>query len=401
MQINSVYGVGSTGRLTQILHRALLADGESSKVLYGRGPDAEDPGVIRLCCDLYGKANSLLSRFTGIRYGGCMSATKKAISAIKQERPDAVHLQCINGNFVNIYRLVSWLNENNIPTVITLHAEFIYTANCGHAFECERWKDGCGQCPRLYKATKSLLVDRTHESFLKMQDAFSGFDENLTVVSVSPWLRKRAESSPILTGKKHRVIPNGVNTEIFCRRKGEELRKKHGIADKKIVFHATAMFRDRDGDIKGGAYVLRLAERMQDVVFVVAGKNDVRGEIPRNVILLGEIKDPVLLARYYSMADLTLLTSRRETYSMVCAESLCCGTPVSGFCAGAPEQISLPEYSSFVPQGDLNALEDCVRHMLGRRFDRLQLAEAARMQYSEERMTSEYKALYREVICGR
>ena len=145
LQINSVYGVGSTGKITQALHTALLADGADSIVLYGRGPDADAPGVYRLCRNLYGRANSLLSRLTGLRYGGCNLATGKALRILSKEQPDVVHLQCINGNFINIYRLISWLKEHQIPTVITLHAEFMYTANCSHAFDCERWKSGCGR----------------------------------------------------------------------------------------------------------------------------------------------------------------------------------------------------------------------------------------------------------------
>lgn len=41
---------------------------------------------------------------------------------------------------------------------------------------------------------------------------------------------------------------------------------------------------------------------------------------------------------------------------MVTAESLCCGTPVVGFKAGAPEQIAIKEFSEFVEYGDLNSL---------------------------------------------
>ena len=97
LQINCVYGVGSTGKLTKALHTALLAEGADSIVLYGRGPDAHAPGVHRLCGNLYGKANSLLSRFTGLSYGGCRLATQKAIRILQKEQPDVVHLQCING----------------------------------------------------------------------------------------------------------------------------------------------------------------------------------------------------------------------------------------------------------------------------------------------------------------
>ena len=54
------------------------------------------------------------------------------------------------------------------------------------------------------------------------------------------------------------------------------------------------------------------------------------------------------------MANLTILTSQFETFSMVCAESLCSGTPVVGFKAGAPEQISIQQYSEFVEYGKID-----------------------------------------------
>ena len=401
LQINCVYGVGSTGKLTAALHTGLLAEGTDSVVLYGRGPDAHAPGVYRLCSNLYGKANSLISRLTGLRYGGCRLSTRNAIHILQKEQPDVVHLQCINGSFINIYRLVSWLKEHRVPTVLTLHAEFMFTANCSHAFDCERWRSGCGSCPRRYEASKSLLFDRTHTSFLKMQQAFSGFGAALRVVSVSPWLMERAKSSPIFSEANHCVILNGIDTGVFRPRREKNLPVTHDVPHKKIIFHATAMFSDVREDPKGGWYVLRLAEEMPDAVFLVAGKHRIHGSIPENVTLLGEIRDQTLLAQYYSLADLTVLASRRETFSMICAESLCCGTPVVGFCAGAPEQISLPQYSRFVPNGDPDALKESVRQMLDAPFDAQQIAQAARERYAKETMIEKYKALYREVLCSK
>lgn len=405
LQINNVYGVGSTGKLTQILHRALMADGIDSVVLYGRGPTAQEAHVYRVCSNLYGKANSFIARITGIPYGGCLWSTRRIKKRIKREQPDVVHLQCTNGNFVNIYRLITWLKERGIPTVLTLHAEFMYTANCGHAFDCEKWKTGCGQCPRLHRATKSRLFDRTHSSFQKMMRAFSGFHTGLNIVSVSPWLMERAKCSPVFAGKNHCTILNGVDIEQFHCRDSSELEKKHKLKQEKVIFHVTAMFRDAEKDPKGGWYLLQLAQRMRErsVLFLVAGKHDIHSSIPDNVILLGEIQDQSLLAQYYSLADLTVLTSKRETYSMVCAESLCCGTPVAGFCAGAPEIISLPQYSRFVPNGDLDKLENCVKHMLEAdlksRSQRIE--EAAHAAYAKEKMVSQYEALYRRMICSR
>lgn len=403
LEINCVYGTGSTGQIVRALHRALPADGFESVVLYGRGEPPTEPGTYRVCGDAYGKLNGLRARLTGLPYGGCGLSTRKVIRFIQKTAPDVVHLHCINGHFVNIYRLVGWLKEQHIPTILTLHAEFMYTGGCPHAFECKKWHTGCGHCPDLKRATKSYFLDRTRTGFSRMRAAFDGF-ENLRVVSVSPWLRERAENSPILRNATHTVVLNGVDTDVFHpydTNDTYDLRRSLGVDGRRVIFHATAMFRDRPGDPKGGGYVFELADRMKDdpVLFVVAGRYELSGKVPANVILLGEVRDPATLAGYYSLADVTLLTSLRETYSMVCAESLCCGTPVVGFRAGAPEGIALPDHSCFVEQGDVDALEAAVREWLPRKAEGAAgLAREARVTYAKETMIKRYEEVYRELL---
>lgn len=400
LQINCVYGKGSTGQIVRMLHHALPADGFESFVLYGRGDPPTEPDTDRVCGDVYGKLNGLRACLTGLPYGGCDLSTRKVIRAIRKTVPDVVHLHCLNGHFVNIYRLVAWLKEHRIPTVLTLHAEFMHTGGCSHAFECEKWRTGCGHCPRPRRATTSYFFDRTGEGYSRMKAAFEGF-ENLRVVSVSPWLRERAEVSPILHEATHEVVLNGVDTEVFHPSDTGDLRKALRVNGRRVVFHATAMFRNRPGDPKGGGYVLELARRMmgEPILFVVAGRYELTGDVPDNVILLGEVRDRELLARYYSLADVTLLTSLRETYSMICAESLCCGTPVVGFRAGAPERISLAAYSCFVEQGDTDALESSVRAWLPRKTREAgDLARDAATTYDKMTMIQQYEEVYRGLL---
>lgn len=396
LQINCVYGKGSTGKITQDIHRELQARGIESVVCYGRGEKVQEPGVYKTCGELYSKFNNLLSRFTGIMYGGCFFSTNRLIRIIQKEQPDVVHLQCINGYFVNIYRLIAWLKDQKIKTVLTLHAEFMYTANCGHALDCDRWKTGCGNCPRLKKETKSILWERTARSFQKMQQAFAGFDEHLTVVSVSPWLKKRAMQSPILKDKNHCVVFNGVDTDVFHPYNTEALRKRHGLTDEKILFHATPFFSNDPEHIKGGYYVLKLAEMLTDrnVKIFVAGDYEAGIQVPENVILLGRVEDQTELARYYSMADVTVLTSKKETFSMVTAESLCCGTPVAGFRAGGPEQIAIPEFSRFVQWGEIAKVAEVIDDFLKENKKQNNVAQYAAQRYSRDTMTEGYLALY-------
>lgn len=396
LQVNCVHNVGSTGKIVYEIHKALKVRGANSIICYGRGKKVKEKDVYKVCGELYAKFNNVMSRFTGLMYGGCYFSTCRLIGIIKKEKPDVVHLHCLNGYFVNIYRLITWLKVNNIKTVLTLHAEFMHTANCVHAFDCEKWKSGCGNCPRCKKETKSLFFDRTHTSWIKMKAAFDGF-KNLTVVSVSPWLMERAKQAPILADKKHCVILNGVNTDIFKNYDTIELRQLHNITHEKIIFHATPMFTDDPMHIKGGYYVLKLARQLQDknIKFFVAGEYSNSLRCPSNVILLGKITDQRELAQYYSMANVTLLTSKRETFSMICAESLCCGTPVVGFKSGAPEQISLSEYSEFVEYGDLVGLKKRVEvRLLETKKQKESLLKQSKEMYAEFTMVKGYLGVY-------
>lgn len=400
LQVNCVYNKGSTGKITHDIHTELLKRGIESVVCYGRGKKINEPLVYKTCGELYSKINHFLARLTGLMYGGCFFSTNKLIRIIKNEKPVVVHLQCLNGFFVNIYRLVSWLKKQKIKTVLTLHAEFMYTANCGHALDCKKWKTGCGKCPRRKRETGSLLLDATHKSWRKMKKAFDGFDNDLIIASVSPWLMERAKLSPILMDKRHEVVLNGVNTDEFYYY-GEDaangLKSELGIPiDKKVVFHATPDFNNDKTHIKGGYYVLKLAEQMEreNVIFVVAGNYQKDLTVAENVLLLGKVIDQKRLAELYSMADVTVLTSKKETFSMVTAESLCCGTPVVGFKAGAPEQIAIPEYSEFVEYGDEKGLLSAVKKIFTDKPPKVDVACAAERKYSKIIMTENYMKIY-------
>lgn len=399
LQVNSVYSKGSTGKIVHDIHTEVQRRGFDSVVCYGRGEHIVEPNLYKICPEWYSKLNNLWSRITGVMYGGLWFSTYKLKRIIEREKPDIVHLHCINGYFVNIYKIIIYLNRRKIKTVLSLHAEFMHTANCGHAFECERWKIGCGHCPRLKQETKSLFFDGTHRSWKLMKQAFDGFGDNLIVTSVSPWLENRASQSPILSNVRHVTVLNGLDTTVFKLYDKKDCRKQFDIpVDKKVIFHATPSFSADKNSLKGGWYVCELAKQMPDVLFVIAGSYADGLSVSANVRLLGRVSNQVDLAKLYSSADMTVLTSKRETFSMVTAESLCCGTPVVGFKAGAPEEIALQEYSRFVEYGDMDALKNAVIKILDMNFERQYICDKAKEKYAKEKMTEAYIEVYKEQV---
>ncbi len=156
---------------------------------------------------------------------------------------------------------------------------------------------------------------------------------------------------------------------------------------------------------KGGQWVIDLAARVQDkpISFLMIG---VRSTIdaPPNVIQLPAIKNPVDLAAHYSLADLFLITSKAETFSLVCAESLACGTPVVGFDSGGPCEVAPQPYGRFVPYGDLAALEAVVLSMQDGRMripDEGECVNYARARFSNENMIQKFLSLYKEMTINQ
>ena len=82
---------------------------------------------------------------------------------------------------------------------------------------------------------------------------------------------------------------------------------------------------------------------------------------------------------------------------MVCAESLCCGTPVVGFEAGAPETISLPKYSAFCRYGDVDSLESLLKKAIQNEAyqNKEDISRQAVSVYGKQNMCERYVRIYK------
>jgi|LSQX01.2.fsa_nt_gb glycosyltransferase involved in cell wall biosynthesis len=279
----------------------------------------------------------------------------------------------------------------------------MYTGGCGYAYDCEKWQSGCGACPKLKEATQSLWIDRTDKAWNLMKKSFTNFD--VQIVSVSDWLDQRAQNSIILENKTFHVIYNGIDTKVFHPRNYENLLEKYKITDEKILLFVTQSYTD---ERKGGKYINELARRLLGYkikIFILGYDGDYK-DLPENITPLRFTKDQNELAEFYSMADLTLLASKRETFSMPVAESICCGTPVVGFKAGAPELIALEGTCEFVEYGDMSAFYEAVMRNIDKKRnlseeEKQKWQAEAQKRYSKESMFAQYEAIYKELANNR
>lgn len=402
LQVNITGKSGSTGKIVNDLRTYLQSKGHDAKVAYSVDNIAAE-GFFKISHRWELALVRRLVLFGRSTYKGNPFAFRRLKKIIERERPDIVHLHCINCGCVNIYKTLEYLAAHKIKTVVTHHAEFFYTGNCPYSFECNKFVDAqCEGCGNLFYATSNKIFANPHKNWLRMCKAVNSFrKEDLLFVSVSPWVKERSLTSSIVNHYPCETVYNGLDTNLFhYRERRDVVENRLALGNRKLVLHVTPNFNPMDkSNIKGGYYVVELAKKMPQLRFlVVASFSENTRNLPDNIQLWGKASSQDELAQLYSTASVTLLTSKKETFSMVTAESLCCGTPVVGFKAGGPESIALEKYSRFVEYGNVEALylEICV--LGAENFDKELISNESRTIYSKEKMSEYYLKLYKRLL---
>ncbi len=393
LYINSVCKSGSTGKIVYSLYTSVNEHGGEAAVCYGRGAELREKNIYKFGLDAETVLHAGLTRITG--FTGCFSAlsTRRLLRFMDEFKPDIIHLHEPHAYFVDLAPLFRYIKMRRIPLVYTFHCEFTYTGKCGFSGDCERWKTGCGKCPRLGEYPKTVFFDFTAKMWREKKALLQG--QNMVICTPSEWLADRVRQS-FLHGYDVRVVPNGIDTELFHPRPYEHLRRRHGLTDEKVVLAvAPYMMAER----KGGRDVLRLAESMknENVKFILIGVDDLSESFPENVIAMGRTENQQELAEYYSMADVFVICSAMENLPTTCIEAVCCGTPVAGFDVGGTAETAPAPMGKFCAFGDIDALRNNVIGFLNDP-PAAELLETARVRYSAEQMYERYSSIYDELL---
>lgn len=401
LQINCVYGSGSTGKITRDIHFGLLKNGIESFVCYGRGRDTEDKNVIRTASEFMSKVRRMESMIDGMPYRFARWTNKKIESEINRIDPDIVHLQCTNGFFVDIYRLLIFLKEKRVPTIITLHAEFMYTGGCGYAVKCDQWENGCTKCGRLKSGLGVIGLDRVRKNYELMFDAIHGF-ANLTIVGVSDWISHRALKSRIMRDCKVITIHNGIETQkVFHPQGTQKVKEKYNLDSNRHII--LSVVPNLESDLKGGKVMMELARLMDasQYQFVVVGAREEVTVKPDNMVVIPYTESQNELSELYSVADVFVIGSKMDNYPTVCIEANSCGTPVVGFDVGGVSETIYPGMGEVVPYGEMENLIRCINKWSELKHSiQEELIAAVIQRNSKERMVEDYMDLYDRVLEG-
>ncbi len=376
LQINSVCGIKSTGRICTDIASVVVENGDECIVAYGR---EGVPEQHRQYAHLIGnkvdvKLHALYSRFFDCAGFKSKKVTKNFIEWIKEYDPDIIHLHNIHGYYLNIEELFKYIKESNKPVVWTLHDCWSFTGHCCY-FDfvgCYKWKDGsCDNCIRKKDYPTSIFLDNSQSNFKRKKALFTS-PENITIVTPSNWLAERVKES-YLSKYPVKVINNGIDTSVF-KPTQNTFKERYNIGDKKVVLAVAAIWDKR----KGLADVIELSKKLDEGyrVVIVGLSQEQLENIPPSIIGITKTNNAKELAEIYSAADVFVNTTYEDNYPTVNLEAQACGTPVVTYeTGGSPEGVD-ENTGIVVKTGDIQALAEAVKkikkpeHIPARSFDK-------------------------------
>lgn len=329
--INATCSSGSTGSIVRQLRDYAIAEAHQVRVFYGADIQTYE-GAMRIGLRSGQVLHALKSRLTGMQGYASRLATRGLLRQLDAFEPDIVHLHNLHANYVNLPMLLGYLAKHDIATVLTLHDCWFFTGKCTYPVQtrCDRWaEDGCRDCPqlRLDNVNPTWLFDRTQRCFEDKKALFAEIPR-LGVVGVSDWITNEARRS-FLTARHPVRIYNWVDRTVFQPRSDgstASLRRRLGIRpDGKMVLFVSSNLSERKGYNVLSSLPGHLDESTK-IVYVGGNKNSL--PLLSEVIAPGPARSQEDLALYYSAADVCVNTTKCETFGLITAESLACGTPV-------------------------------------------------------------------------
>ncbi|MBJ6725363.1 glycosyltransferase [Geomesophilobacter sediminis] len=438
LQVNFLEATGGAARISYDLFRGYRERGHGSYLAVGRKQSADPdvfeipnepmrnrwsgfwrsgerrlteggirllPGLARLLARL-GEPRRWREELAGVE--DCHFPGTARLLDLPSRRPDLLHLHVLHGGYFDL-RLLPELSAA-LPTVVTLHDEWLMTGHCACTLGCERWRTGCGACPDL-ASYPPVKRDATAYNWQRKRMLYR--DSRLYLATPSRWLMDRVYRSMLRPAlAEARVIPNGVDLSVFSPGDRGAARREVGVDEGAwvalFVGHGVVKNRFKDFDtllnavssLPGGTGGRR------PLLICLGEEGETRVAGGAEIRFVGYQGDPHRVARFYRAADVYLHAAHADTFPTTVLEALACGTPVIATAVGGiPEQIDEGESGFLVPPGDPGAMAERIRQLQGNPALRCRMGEyaaaAARRRFSLTRMVDDYIDWYQMIHLRR
>ena len=399
LQINTVCGQGSTGRICTGIADALRDNGHKAYIAYGLG-NCEYPDSIKINSDSKDYfLHNFLSRLTDSEGLHSVQSTRYLLRRIHDIEPDIIHLHTLHGHYINYKILLEYVHYNKIPLVMTLHDCWAFTGHCAHfdMFRCEKWQKHCHGCKYLFTYPQSYFIDRSSRNFELKRKLFTQLSDKLTVVPVSYWLEKLVRKS-FLKEQKIITVHNGIDLSQFYPIDENSIREKYKIKNKYIVLGVALPWSQYKG--LQDFYKLRSLLNENYAIILIGLSDKQKEQLPQGIIGVSPLNDVKILAEFYSAANVLVNTTYCDNYPTVNLEAMACGTAVITYNTGGSPEAITDNTGKIIDQGNITDLAEAIRVVCTeqKKYSRIYCVERAKKYFDKHKCFQKYIDIYDNII---
>ena len=319
--------------------------------------------------------------------------------------PDIAHLHSLHGSYFDIRAIPEIAAQ--VPVIITMHDAWLLTGHCAQPLGCDRWRTGCGDCPRL-DLYVPIPRDASAQNRRVKREALLG--RRVGLATPSRWLMRMVEDSGLAEAPiDARVVPNGVDTRVFSLGDKARARAELGLPqDRTIVAFAARSpednpFKDFDTLTEALQTVAAAGDAGGILLLAIGGSQEATLMGPAEVRVIPFVDESERMAQFYQAADLYVHASRAESFGLTVLEAMACGTPVvASDVGGIPEIVVDRECGLLARPGDPRELATRIRELLASEQLRAAFSaaglERVRSRFTLDQQADAYLAWYRELI---
>lgn len=271
-------------------------------------------------------------------------------------------------------------------------------------------RDMCGENIGIVTTLHGTDISVLGEDSTLQQAIKYGIDRSDIVTTVSDALKAETYER-IETTKPIETIYNFVDEDVFHPVDGSKLKKEFGIReDERVLIHISNFRKIKNiPDVIDAFMKVREAmpaklllvgdgpekHRVMDKVKTMPYKND--------VLFLGKQEN---IAELFSISDLKLLLSEKESFGLVLLEAMACGVPGIGTnIGGIPEVIEHGTNGYLVELGDVDAVAHYAIELLSDEEKlvqfRMNALDSVQTKFKSEKIIEQYEMIYEKLAALR
>lgn len=234
-----------------------------------------------------------------------------------------------------------------------------------------------------------------------------GIESSDVVTAVSDSLVKQTYEL-IQPKKEIETVYNFIDDRVYNKKDASHLKKQYGILeDEKVVIHVSNFRKVKR--VQDVVYSFQLIQKEINAKLLLVGDGPEMTYISNLVGELG-LTDKVLflgkqenLEELYSLSDVMLLLSEKESFGLVLLEAMACGVPCIGTnTGGIPEVIYEGETGYLCEVGDVKSIANRAVELLSNDLLHQNMSEnaisTAKHAFHSEKIVTQYESIYYDLI---